>query len=75
MAQLNQLIDHAKQKVSGAQAQLAQLRKALLTAQLELSKCEKLEAHARAQERVQEQRREQRSMDDLAIVRHHWRQV
>lgn len=75
MAQLTQLIDHAKQKVSAAQAQLAQLRKALLSAQLELSKCEKLEAHARAQERVQEQRRDQRAMDDLAIVRHHWRQV
>jgi len=75
MAQLNQLIDHAKQKVHTAQAQLAQLRKALLAAQLELSKCEKLEAHARAQERVQEQRREQRAMDDLAIVRHQWRQV
>ncbi len=75
MVQLNQLIDHAKQKVSAAQAQLVQLRKGLLAAQLELSKCEKLEAHARAQERVQEQRREQRAMDDLAIVRHQWRQV
>lgn len=75
MAQLNQLIDHAKQKVGAAHARLVQLRKALLNAQLELSKCEKLEEHARAQERIHEQRREQRAMDDLAIIRHQWRQV
>jgi flagellar export protein FliJ len=75
MAQLTQLIDHAKHKVSLVHAQVAQLRKSLLAAQLELSKCEKLEAHARAQERVQEQRKEQRAMDDLAIIRHQWRQV
>jgi flagellar export protein FliJ len=75
MTQLTQLIDHARQRVGAAHGQVAQLRKALVTAQLELSKCEKLEAHARAQERVQEQRREQRIMDDLAITRHHWRQV
>ena len=75
MAQLTQLVTHAKQKVGAAHAHVAQVRKALLAAQLELSKCEKLEAHARAQERVQEKRREQRAMDDLAIVRHQWRQV
>jgi len=75
MTQLTQLIDHARQKVGMAHGQVAQMRKSLMTAQLELSKCEKLEAHARAQERVQEQRREQRAMDDLAIVRHQWRQV
>jgi flagellar export protein FliJ len=75
MAQLTQLVGHAKQKVGAAHAQLAQIRKALLHAQLELSKCEKLEAHAREQELVQEKRREQRAMDDLAIIRHQWRQV
>jgi flagellar export protein FliJ len=75
MAQLTQLVGLAKQKVGAAHAQLAQIRKALLNAQLELSKCEKLEAHAREQERVQEKRREQRAMDDLAIIRHQWRQV
>lgn len=75
MAQLTQLVGHAKQKVSAAHAQLAQIRKALLNAQLELSKCEKLEAHAREQELAQEKRREQRAMDDLAIIRHQWRQV
>lgn len=75
MAQLTQLVGHAKQKVGAAHAQLAQIRKALLNAQLELSKCEKLEAHAREQERAQEKRREQRAMDDLAIIRHQWRQV
>jgi flagellar export protein FliJ len=75
MAQLTQLVGHAKQKVSAAHAQMAQIRKTLLAAQLELSKCEKLEAHAREQERVQDKRREQRAMDDLAIIRHQWRQV
>lgn len=75
MAQLTQLVGHAKQKVSAAHAHMAQIRKTLLAAQLELSKCEKLEAHAREQERVQDKRREQRAMDDLAIIRHQWRQV
>jgi flagellar export protein FliJ len=75
MTQLQQLVDHARQKVGTAQGQVAKIKKNLVTAQLELSKSEKLEAHARVQERVQEQRREQRAMDDLAIVRHHWRQV
>lgn len=75
MAQLTQLWVHAQHKVGSAHTQLAQARKALLAAQLELSKCEKLEAHARAQERQQERKREQRTMDDLAIVRHQWRQV
>lgn len=75
LSQLTQLLAHAQHKVQTAQAQKKQLEQTLLAAQMELTKSEKLEAHIRANEFIAEQRREQRAIDDLAILRYHWRQV
>lgn len=75
MTQLRQLVDHATQQLQATQVQVAHARQSLMQAQMELDKAEKLEAHARTQERAQAVRREQRAMDDLAITRHQWRQV
>ncbi len=73
MAQLQRLLDQSFRATAQARRQREAAAQAVLAARAEVDKAEKLEAHARARERVWRDRVEQKAQDDLATMRFQWR--
>lgn len=73
MAQLQRLLDQSFRATAQARRDREVQAQAVLTARAEVDKAEKLEAHARARERVWRDRVEQKAQDDLATMRFQWR--
>ena len=73
IAQLQRLMDQSLRATAEARRQREVQAQALLAAQAEVDKAEKLEAHARARERIWRDRVEQKAQDDLATMRFQWR--
>ncbi len=72
--QLQQLLDQSLRAVSQADAQCAQIARAIIQAQLEVDKARKMHEQALAAARLQQERSEQRRQDDLSVMRHPFRQ-
>jgi flagellar export protein FliJ len=73
MAQLQRLLDQSFRATAQARRDREAHAQAVLAARAEVDKAEKLEAHARARERVWRDRVEQKAQDDLATMRFQWR--
>ena len=73
MAQLQRLLDQSFRATAQARRDREAQAQAVLAARAEVDKAEKLEAHARARERVWRDRVEQKAQDDLATMRFQWR--
>lgn len=73
MAQLQRLLDQSFRATAQARRDREAQAQAVLAARAEVDKAEKLEAHARARERVWRDRAEQKAQDDLATMRFQWR--
>ena len=73
MAQLQRLLDQSFRATAQARRDREAQAQAVLIARAEVDKAEKLEAHARARERVWRDRVEQKAQDDLATMRFQWR--
>ena len=73
MAQLQRLLDQSFRATAQARRDREVQAQAVLIARAEVDKAEKLEAHARARERVWRDRVEQKAQDDLATMRFQWR--
>lgn len=73
MHQLQQLLDQSLRATTAARVQREAVAKEVVQARTELDKAEKLEIHARARERVWQERAEQKAQDDLATMRFQWR--
>ncbi len=74
IAQLQQLLDQAMRAVSQADGQCAQLAHTVIQAQLEVDKAKKIHEQALAAARQHADRVEQKRQDDLAVMRHPFRQ-
>jgi flagellar export protein FliJ len=74
IAQLQQLMDQAMRAVSQADGQCAQFAQAVIQAQLEVDKAQKIYDQSLAAARLHASRVEQKRMDDLAVMRHPFRQ-
>lgn len=73
IAQLQRLMDQSLRATAQARRQREVQAQAVLAARAEVDKAEKLEAHARARERIWRDRVEQKAQDDLATMRFQWR--
>ncbi len=73
IAQLQRLMDQSLRATAEARRQREVQAQAVLAARAEVDKAEKLEAHARARERIWRDRVEQKAQDDLATMRFQWR--
>lgn len=73
LGQLQQLLDQSMRASAQARRQREALAQAVLAARAEVDKADKLQAHARARERVWRERVEQKAQDDLATMRFQWR--
>jgi len=74
IAQLQQLLDQAMRAVSQADGQCAQFAHAVVQAQLEVDKARKVHEQALAAARLHADRVDQKRQDDLAVMRHQFRQ-
>lgn len=73
IAQLQQLLDQSMRAVSQADRQCAQCAHAVIQAQLEVDKLQKIYEQTVAAARLQADRVEQRRQDDLSVMRHQFR--
>lgn len=69
IAQLQRLLDQATRAAQAAAHHCADRAEAVVRAQRELDKAEKLEAHARAAEAVLRERAQQKAQDEWATLR------